>query len=85
MEKIFIYLVGPLVNSHGFEYILTTQCDLTKFVTTTPIENKRTETVAKTCVEQVILKYGVPETICTDRGTEFLSTLFNEICKLLQI
>uniref|UniRef100_A0AAG5D2B9 RNA-directed DNA polymerase n=1 Tax=Anopheles atroparvus TaxID=41427 RepID=A0AAG5D2B9_ANOAO len=85
MEKLFLDLVGPLINAQGFEYILTTQCDVTKFVTATPIANKRTDTVARAFVESVILKYGVPETICTDRGTEFLSELFSEVCKLLQI
>ena len=85
MQKLYLDLVGPLVNSEGYEYILTTQCDFTKFITATPIKNKKTETVAKAFTENVILRYGIPETICTDRGKEFMSELFNNICKMLQI
>lgn len=84
-EKIFMDLVGPLIPSEGHEYILTTQCELTKFVTATPIKDKSTETVAKAFVNSVILKYGVPNRIASDRGTEFMSELFAELAKLLEI
>lgn len=45
-ENIYLDLVGPIIpDQQGNQYILTTQCELTKFVT---------ETVAKTFVENVI-------------------------------
>lgn len=84
-EKIYLDLVGPLVPTDGYEYILTTQCELTKYVTATPIKNKSTQTVAKAFVENIILKFGVPKRIATDRGTEFMSELFTSIAKLLNI
>ena len=85
-EKVFLDLVGPLLpDASGNQYILTTQCDLTKFVTATPIKDKSTKAVAKAFVENVVLNYGVPRQILTDRGTEFMSTLFQDICKLLQV
>lgn len=85
MQKIYLDLVGPLVKAEGYEYILTTQCDLTKFMTATAITDKKTETVAKAFTNSVLLKYGIPESICTDRGTEFMSKLFEELCKCLHI
>lgn len=84
-EKVYIDLVGPLIPSDGFEYILTSQCELTKFITATPIKNKATETVAEAFVKSVILKYGVPDRIASDRGTEFMSELFKSVSKLLNI
>lgn len=85
-SKIYLDLVGPLLPSNeGYVYILTTQCELTKFITATPIRNKSTEVVAKAFVENVLLNYGVPDEIATDRGTEFMSELFQHICELLQI
>ena len=77
--------MGPVVKSKGYEYILTTQCDLTKFVTSTPISDKRADTVARALMEKVILKYGVPQSICTDRGTEFMAKIFEELCIELNI
>ena len=84
-EKIYMDLVGPLIPANGCEYILTTQCELTKFITATPIPNKTTDTVAKAFVEDIILKYGVPQRIASDRGTEFMSSLFTSIAKQLNI
>lgn len=85
-SKIYLDLVGPLLPSNdGHKYILTTQCELTKFITATPIKDKSTEVVAKAFVENVLLVYGIPDEITTDRGTEFMSDLFKKICELLQI
>lgn len=84
-EKIYLDLVGPLIPSEGYEYILTTQCELTKFITATPINDKSTGTVSKAFVNNVILKYGVQERIASDRGIEFMSELFTSVAKLLNI
>ena len=85
IEKIYLDLVGFLVKVEGCECILTTQCDHTKFITATPITDKRTETVAKAYVEKVILKYGIPKIICTDREAELMSKLFIDLCKQFNI
>lgn len=84
-EKVYLDIVGPLIKSDGFEYILTTQCELSKFITATPIPDKTTLTVANAFVTSVILKYGVPKTIVSDRGTEFMSELFTSVANILGI
>ena len=85
-EKIFVDLVGPLETSlEENRYILTVQDDLTKFVEAVPIKTKETDIVAKALVENVILKYGIPDQICSDQGKEFMSEIFTKICKLLKI
>ena len=85
-EKVFLDLVGPMLpDTAGNQYILTTQCDLTKYITATPIRDKSTDVVAKAFVDSVILNFGIPKQILTDRGTEFMSTLFVKICKLLEV
>lgn len=85
-EIISLDLIGPLeIDSFNYKYALTLQCNLTKFVEAYPLERKDTETVAQTLVENFILRYGVPKSILTDQGTEFLSSVFTEICKLLNI
>lgn len=84
-QKIYLDLVGPLLPSDGYEYILTTQCELTKFITATPIKNKTTEAVAEAFMKSIILKYGVPDRIASDRGAEFMSELFTKVAQLLNI
>lgn len=86
MEKLYLDLVGPLPkDNHGKEYILTIQCELTKFIIAKPIEDKRTRTVAQAFMEAVILQFGVPKTIATDRGTEFMSQVMKDMAELLGI
>lgn len=84
-ETITIDTVGPLRPSNGYRYILTVQCDLTKFVEAFPIETKEANTVAKAIVEKFILKYGCFKKLKTDKGTEFTNELLKNICTLLKI
>lgn len=85
-QKVYLDLVGPLpMDDSGYKYILTIQCELTKFVEAYPIKNKEAETVADKFVKEFILRFGVPRVIATDCGTEFTAQLFTETCKLLEI
>lgn len=85
-EKIFLDLVGPLDRDcYNFSYILTIQCELTKYVVAHPLISKKSNEVAQALVNSFILRYGLPKEIATDRGSEFMSTVFQEVCKLLKI
>lgn len=57
-EIIQIDTVGPLKSSSEFKYILTLQCELTKYIEAFPIEDKEAKTIAKVLCEKFILKYG---------------------------
>lgn len=66
-------------------YILTIQCDLTKFVGAYPLYHKEAITVEKSFINNFVLRYGILEDIVTDQGSEFISNIFKEACKLLDI
>lgn len=86
MEKLYLDLVGPLPRDHhGKEYVLTVQCELSKFIIAKPISDKRARTVAQAFVEAVILNFGVPKTIATDRGAEFIAQVMKDVAELLGI
>lgn len=85
-ERIALDIVGPLATSERQNsYILTIQDDLTKFSAAFPLRTHDANSVAKALVEGFICQHGIPEIILTDCGTEFLSKLFKECCKLLKI
>uniref|UniRef100_A0A2S2QW04 RNA-directed DNA polymerase n=1 Tax=Sipha flava TaxID=143950 RepID=A0A2S2QW04_9HEMI len=85
-EKIFLDVVGPLPRTHnGNSFILTLQDDLTKFAWASPMANHEANTVAHHFVTQFVCLHGLPESLVTDCGTEFLSRVFKEVCKLLKI
>lgn len=85
-EKVYLDLVGPLpIDDENNRYILTIQCELTKFIEAYPLKTKETNEVAKKFVDEFILRYGVPKIVATDQGKEFVSETFKEMCKLLEV
>lgn len=85
-EKISLDIMGPLdVDDYNNKYILTLQCDLTKFVEAYPLPSKDSVTVAQSFTNNFIMRYGIPREILTDQGTEFMSSVMSEICSLLHI
>lgn len=85
-EKIYLDIVGPLDrDNNNYAYILTIQCELSKYIDAYPLFTKSSNEVARNFVNNFILRYGVPKEIATDRGTEFLSQTMKEVCKLLHI
>lgn len=85
-QKVYLDLVGPIEEDcEGNLYILTLQCELSKFVEGYPLKNKESVTVAKAFVENFVLRYGIPDEIVSDQGTEFLASTLNETCKLLKV
>ena len=84
-EVVVVDTVGPLKISNDYRYILTLQCELTKYIEAIPLKNKEAITVAKAMVEKFVLKYGIFKTLKTDMGTEFLNEIMKNICELLKI
>ena len=69
----------------GNQYVLVFIDYLTKWVEAYPIQDQKAETVARVLVEEVICRHGAPERLLSDRGSNFLSELIAEVCRLLQI
>jgi transposase InsO family protein len=85
-ERCALDVVGPLTEEKsGNKYILTFQDDLSKFIVAIPIPRQEAETIAKEFVINVVLKFGAPAQVLTDQGSNFLSDLFKNVCKLLKI
>jgi Integrase zinc binding domain len=86
LSKIYLDVVGSIERDEaGFSYILTVQCELSKYVLAVPLINKEARTVAKAFVENFVLKYGIPSAIATDCGTEFLADVMKQTCKFLHV
>lgn len=86
MVKCVLNIVGPLtVTENGNKYILTFQDNLTKFSKAIPIPDQEATTIARQFVEKIVLEYAIPDKVLTDQGTNFLSNIFKQTCKLLKI
>lgn len=85
-ERIALDIVGPLQTSESNnQYILTFQDDLTRFIQAVPIPNQEVSTIAEAYVRKFICVFGTPKVLLTDQGSNFLSELFKNVCKLFKI
>jgi len=85
-ERLGIDVTGPHpTSSKGNVYILTVIDHFTKWVELFPMKNQEATTVAKILFDRVICTHGCPLQILSDRGTNFESELFQELCKLMAI
>ena len=78
--------VGPFTKTNnGNRYILTIQCNLTKYIVLIPIPTKEAAVIAKALVENFILIYGNFMELRTDQGSEYKNEVLDQVCKLLEI
>lgn len=78
-DLVEIDTVGPLPLSNGFKYILTIQCQLSKYVLAAPIVDKSAKTVARAIFEEMIFLHGFPRCILSDNGTEYKNEVLKEV------
>jgi hypothetical protein len=68
-QRVSVDLIGPLPLSTDEEddplkrYVLTCLDDFTRYLVTTPIVNKKAETVARALEKGWLCQYGVPNNI----------------------
>ena len=85
-EDVSIDIVGPVPSSRrGNREILVIQDRLTRWIEFVPLSDMTAQTVARALLNSWICRYGVPKRLISDRGSQFLSALFGQMCKFLGI
>lgn len=87
-EKISIDFIGPLPKSGGGrlnEYLLVIVDNLSKWVELFPMRKANSKKVLTILEDEIFCRYGVPSTIVTDCGSQFLSKIFKKMCQYWNI
>ena len=79
-------MIGKLPKSSkgGHVYLLVAVDKFTKWVEAMPVTNQKGKTAVK-FFESIVYRLGVPHSIITDNGSNFISKEFQELCENLGI
>jgi cleavage and polyadenylation specificity factor subunit 1 len=74
-SHLHVDLVGPLQYSNNYNYIFTIIDRTSKWMEAIPLSETSAAACAKALTFTWISRFGVPETITSDRGPQFTSNL----------
>ena len=77
-------IIGPFpVSKAGNRYVVLFSEYLTKWVECFPVPSIEASVIARLLVDEIFCRHGAPGTLLSDQGSNFLSSLVSEVCKLL--
>ncbi|CAI5674954.1 unnamed protein product [Oreochromis niloticus] len=86
MERIAVDLMGPLNETERHNrFILVVQDYFSKWVEAYPVPDEQAPTVAEKVVAEWVCRYGAPQSLHSDQGTNFESAVFQGMCELFGI
>ena len=82
-SHIHVDIVGPLPSSQGHSYLFTMIDRTTRWPEVVPLSSIS----AESCVLAFIWisRFGIPAVLTSDRGSQFTSSIWNEVCSVLGI
>ena len=85
-ERIAVDVAGPFpLSTRGNKYSLVVMDYFSKCPEVFAIPNQEAVTVADVIVKEWVSRFGVPIEMYSDKGRKFESTIFREICSILNI
>ena len=84
-SHVHIDIVGPLPSSHGFSYLLTMIDRSTRWPEVVPLSSITAESCVRAFISTWISRFGVPDTLTSDRGSQFTSSIWTAVCRELGI
>ena len=67
------------------KYVIVMQDFLTKWPLIVPAPDQKANRIARLLVDELLPMFGVPEALLSDRGTNLLANVVQDVCQLLGI
>ena len=85
-DRVAVDVLGPFKPfSRQNRYIVVFSDYLTRWCEAFPVPSVEAFVIARLLVDEIIARHGAPRVLLSDRGTNFLSRLVAEVCKIFQI
>ena len=84
-SELSIDFITRLAPSKDCTSIMVVTDRLSKSIIVVPMKETRAIDVAQTLLEHIFQYHGLPTAIVSDRGTQFVSMLWTEVCRLVKI
>ena len=85
-ERVHIDVLGPFpTTDRGNKYLVVFICAFTKWPEAFAVPNQQAKTIADLLVNKFICRFSPPNTLISDRGTNFLSLIVKEVCEYFAI
>ena len=86
LDRLSTDVLGPLPESHqGNKYVLVVTDHFTRWVEIFAIPDQTATTCAEKILDEVIARFGCPYDLHSDQGRNYVSQIFVDLCKLLEI
>ena len=86
LDRLGTDFLGPLpLTSRGNRFILVVTDYFTKWVEIFAVPDQTAVTTAELILNEVIARFGCPYEIHSDQGRNYESTIFTELCRLLEV
>lgn len=83
-DRVAVDCLGPFPPTHsGNSYIVVFSDYLTRWPEAFAVPTIDAPVIARLFVEELLLRHGAPRTLLSDKGTNFLSSLLKEVCKIV--
>lgn len=85
LNVIHVDLVGPLEVSSGYRFLMTVIDRFPRWPEVFPVADITAETCAKTLLDGWVARFGLPDTVISDQGAQFTSSLWERLSNYLGI
>ena len=85
-DRVAVDVLGPFkLSNRQNRHTVVFSDYLTRWCEVLPVPSMEANVIARLLVNEIIARHGAPRVLLSDRGTNFLSKLVAEVCKIFQI